>query len=155
LEFQQTGSVVYGFYRAAFANQFIQRPAFLARYPATLTNAQFVNALFDTASLTPFTAERQAEIDAMNNQGRARSQVLRNVINLAAFREREYNPSFVLMQYFGYLWRDPDQSGYDFWLNILNQRPNNFRGMVCAFLTSSEYQTRFGVTTRSNADCSP
>jgi hypothetical protein len=59
------------------------------------------------------------------------------------------------MQYFGYLRRDPDQGGYDFWLNILNQQPQNFRGMVCAFLTSTEYQQRFGVATRSNADCSP
>ena len=90
----------------------------------------------------------------MNNQGRTRVQVLLNVINLPAFRQREYNPSFVLMQYFGYLRRDPDQGGYDFWLNILNQQPNNFRGMVCAFLTSAEYQLRFGAQTpRGNAEC--
>ena len=37
-----------------------------------------------------------------------------------------YNPSFVLMQYFGYLRRNPDDSpdanfaGYDFWLNKMN-----------------------------------
>ena len=193
LEFQQTGSVVYRFYRAsfgtrpapdqtranvtyeqfmndrpqiiggpqleastmAFANQFVQRSAFLARYPASQTNAQFVNALFDSASLTPFAAERQAEIDAMNTAGRTRAQVLRNVINIQAFKDREYNPSFVLMQYFGYLHRDPDQGGYDFWLNILNQQPQNFRGMVCAFITSSEYQTRFGTVTRDNNDCTP
>jgi hypothetical protein len=59
------------------------------------------------------------------------------------------------MQYFGYLRRDPDQGGYDFWLNILNNRePNNYRAMVCAFLTSAEYQQRFGASvTRTNRDC--
>jgi len=34
--------------------------------------------------------------------------------------------------------------------------PGNFQGMVCAFLTSDEYQEGFGSTvTRSNADCDP
>ncbi len=194
LEFQETGYVVYRFYRAAFgsmaapnqtranlvfdeftrdrsqiiagpmleqstrefADRFIQREQFTAAYPLTMTNAQFVNKLFDTSNLTPFANERQAEIDALNNTGRSRAQVLFNVINLAAFRQREYNPSFVLMQYFGYLRRDPDQGGYDFWLNILNQQPQNFRGMVCAFLTSAEYQLRFGTQTpRSNMECVP
>jgi hypothetical protein len=48
-----------------------------------------------------------------------------------------------------------DQSGYNFWLDVLNNRePNNYHGMVCSFITSSEYQLRFGsVVTRSNADC--
>ena len=103
----------------------MQRSRFLNEYPLTLPNAQFVNHLFDQAGLTPFTAERQAEIDAMNNQGRSRAQVLRNVLELPAFRAREYNPAFVLMQYFGYLRRDIDPAGYDFWLNILNQQPQN------------------------------
>ena len=60
------------------------------------------------------------------------------------------------MQYFGYLRRNPDQRGYDFRLNVLNNRePNNFRGMVCAFLTSAEYRQRFGsAITRTNGDCS-
>ena len=63
--------------------------------------------------------------------------------------------AFGLMQYFGYLRRNPEQEGYDFWLNVLNNRgPNNFQGMICAFLTSAEYQNRFGsAVTRTNADC--
>ena len=63
------------------------------------------------------------------------------------------------MQYFGYLRRDPDQGGYDFWLNILKNKLSNdssgYRAMVCAFLTSTEYQLRFGTSiTRTNQDCS-
>ena len=59
------------------------------------------------------------------------------------------------MQYFGYLQRDLDQSGYDFWLNVVNNLDaNNYHGMVCSFITSTEYQLRFGsVVTHSNADC--
>jgi hypothetical protein len=138
-----------------FANAFVQRPAFLQVYPASMTNADFVNQLFDQAELVPYTAERQQQIEAMNNSGKTRAQVLLDVIEIAEFKTREYNRSFVLMQYFGYLRRDPDQGGYDFWLNILNNRePNNYRSMVCGFITSAEYQQRFGTAiTRTNADC--
>jgi hypothetical protein len=65
-----------------------------------------------------------------------------------------FNRGFVLAQYFGYLKRDPDQAGYDFWLGVINGQPQNIRGMVCAFVTSAEYQQRFSaVATRANADC--
>ena len=140
---------------ANFANTFVQRPAFLQVYPTSLTNAEFVNKLFDMAELSPYIIERQQQIDGMNNAGKTRAQVLLDVIEISEFKTREYNRAFVLMQYFGYLRRDPDQNGYDFWLNILNNRePNNYRGMICAFLTSEEYQRRFGsVVTRNNADC--
>jgi hypothetical protein len=104
------------------------------------------------------------------NAGRSRALVLRDVIEIPDFKNipdpndsrynetkqvSQYNSAFVLMQYFGYLHRDVDQSGYDFWLDVVNNRePNNYRGMVCSFLTSSEYQLRFGaIVTRSNADC--
>ncbi len=41
------------------------------------------------------------------------------------------------MQYFGYLRRNPDEGGYRFRLNVLDQKPGNFRGMVCSFLDLS------------------
>ena len=73
----------------------------------------------------------------------------------SVFAPAEYNNAFVLMQYFGYLRRNPDQGGYDFWLNVLNNRvPNNYRAMVCAFITSTEYQVRFGsLVTHANSEC--
>ena len=137
-----------------FANAFVGRPEFLNVFPANQTNTEFVNKLFDSAGLTPYTTERQQQIAAMN-AGKTRAQVLLDLIEIPEFKTREYNRSFVLMEYFGYLRRDPDQSGYDFWLNVLdNREPNNFRGMVCSFITSTEYQVRFGgEVTRSNQDC--
>jgi hypothetical protein len=35
--------------------------------------------------------------------GKTRAQVVRTVVEIQAFKDREVNPSFVLMQYFGYL----------------------------------------------------
>jgi len=183
LEFQDTGSFVYRLYKGslgrqpnfsefaadrsrvvagsnleankqALLNDWVGRNAFLQLYPQLQTPEQFVNKLFDTAGLTPFTAERQRLANDMR-AGKTRAQVVREVIEITDFKTREFNPAFVLMQYFGYLRRDPDQGGYNFWLNILNNRePNNYRGMVCSFITSREYQERFGLLLRrTNTDC--
>jgi uncharacterized delta-60 repeat protein len=140
----------------AFADQFVKRAQFKAAYPDSMTPTEFVNKLYDTAGLSPFTSERAAAIQALTNNQKTRAQVLLDVIEIPAFKTREYNPSFVLMQYFGYLKRDPDQGGYDFWLNVLNNKvANNYRAMVCAFITSAEYQLRFGSTvTHTNQECS-
>src|SRR5207244_1612393 len=157
--------------KQAFADEWVQRPAFVAAYPITMSNTEIVNKLFDSAGLTGsiYDAQRQQEIQALN-AGRSRALVLRDVIEIPDFKNvpdpndpryneikqtSQYNAAFVLMQYFGYLRRDLDRDGYDFWLDIVNNRqPNNYHGMVCAFITSSEYQLRFGsVMTHSNADC--
>ncbi len=130
-----------------FANAFVQRQQFKTNYPDTMTNSEFVNKLYDTAGLTPYTSERQAQIAAMNSSGKTRAQVLLDVIDINEFKNREFNRGFVLMQYFGYLRRDVDTGGYDFWLNILNTRvPNDITGyrmMVAAFIQSKEYRERF------------
>ena len=70
----------------------------------------------------------------------------------ATFRQNEQSPAFVMMEYFGYLRRDPsatpdsDLSGYNFWLNKLNAFGGNYikAEMVKAFITSTEYRQRFG-----------
>jgi len=79
-----------------------------------------------------------------------------DVAENAAFANAVYNPSFVQMEYFGYLRRGTDAGGYAFWLSVLNSGDRgNYRGMVCSFLTAREYQRRFGtVVTRSNDECS-
>jgi hypothetical protein len=82
---------------------------------------------------------------------KTRAQVLRAVAEDQDLRSAEFNRAFVLMQYFGYLRRnpndphDPDYSGYEFWLTKLNQFNGNFANaeMVKAFVTSGEYRQRF------------
>jgi len=145
---------------AAYANDFVQSGIFLQFYPTSLSATDFVNHLFDTAQLFPYTSERQQEIQALSIAGKTRAQVLLDVIELPEFRAQVYNPAFVLMQYYGYLRRDLDPGGFQFWLDILNNKlPNDdsgYRAMVCAFVTSAEYQDRFSsVHPHSNADCGP
>jgi hypothetical protein len=63
-----------------------------------------------------------------------------------AFYNAEFNRAFVLLEYFGYMKRDPDDAGYAFWLGKLNQFGGNFVNaeMVLAFISSPEYRARFG-----------
>jgi hypothetical protein len=71
----------------------------------------------------------------------------------STLRAQEFNRAFVLMQYFGYLRRNPydppeltlDYQGYDFWLTKLNNFNGHFVAaeMVKAFLVSAEYRRRF------------
>jgi len=77
----------------------------------------------------------------------------RQIIDDATFQNNEFNRAFVAMQYFGYLRRGIDPGGYNFWLGILNGHPNDtsFRyQMVCAFITSGEYQLRFSSNVTQN-----
>ena len=68
-----------------------------------------------------------------NNTTQGRADVLRAVVDNAVFQTKEFNRAFVLMQYFGYLRRNPndapdsDFSGYTFWLNRLNTFNGDFR----------------------------
>ena len=142
--------------KLALAEDFVARPGFVALYPFGLTSAQYVDQLNGNTgnSLTP--AERNSLVGGLNSSTEDRGTVLKQVAENQLFRQREYNAAFVTMQYFGYLRRSPDQGGYNFWLGVLNSQPNNFRGMVCSFLTSAEYQLRFSpVVTTSNVDCVP
>jgi choice-of-anchor B domain-containing protein len=143
--------------KQAFANQWVQRAEFLQKYPATLTPEQFVDALLQTvqqATGVNLTSQRTALINEYQTNG-GRARVIRLVADDANVQSAEYNRAFVLMQYFGYLVRDPDEQGYQFWLDVVDNRvPGNYRAMVCAFLTSTEYQQRFGpIVSRANTDC--
>jgi hypothetical protein len=143
--------------KQTFAENFTQQQEFLQKYPANLSGTEFIDAVLLTVKQTAnvdLSAQRTALINdyAANN---SRARIIRAVVDATAFQTAEYNRAFVLMQYFGYLRRDPDTSGYNFWLDVLNNRvPNNYRSMVCAFINSAEYQLRFSsVVSRTDKVC--
>lgn len=135
-----------------FFEDFVARSQFTTQYQS-LTNAQYVDALNanTTGSLAP--AERDALVAGLDHGTQTRATVLRTVVENPEFGRRSYNRAFVLLQYFGYLRRNPsdppeqscDFAGYNFWLGKLDQFDGNFVAaeMVKAFLTSIEYQQRF------------
>jgi hypothetical protein len=144
--------------KQAYALAFVQRTEFANKYAAQTSADAFVDAIIATIQQGSgiSLASARANMIAQYNTGGSdvnlsRARAVRVAIDDPAFGNAEYNASFVLMQYFGYLRREPDQGGYDFWLDILNNRlPGNYRGMVCAFVTSAEYQQRFGSAVTQN-----
>jgi hypothetical protein len=138
--------------------QFVGRDAFRAKYPSSLTPAQFVAALNANTGAS-LTAEEMAAAVAEfggaagSANDAARQRALLRVADNRAFYDREFNSAFVLMQYFGYLQRNPDDPpddsgliGFNFWLKKLDDFGGDFAKaqMVKAFIESIEYRGRFG-----------
>ena len=130
--------------KRAFANSWVARHAFSSIYDG-LTNVQFVDTLITNTGVTFSDTDRNAFVDVLNNQVMTRAQVLRLIVEDQSFYNAEYNSAFVEMEYFGYLRRDPDDGGFNFWLTKLNEFGGDFRraDMVKAFLVSGEYRQRF------------
>jgi hypothetical protein len=144
----------------AFAQEFVARATFVAKHPTSLTPAQFVDALFANGDVVPTAEARSAAINEFGGAGTsadtaARGRVLRLVAENATLTSQEFNKAFVLMQYFGYLRRNPydapeptlNYAGYNFWLNkLVNEFNGNYvkAEMVRAFILSDEYRLRFG-----------
>jgi hypothetical protein len=52
---------------------------------------------------------------------------------------REYDAAYVRAHFFGYLGREPDPAGLDFWLGVLS-RNKDYRSLSRAFMESDEYR---------------
>ncbi|HEX6625388.1 MAG TPA: FG-GAP-like repeat-containing protein, partial [Pyrinomonadaceae bacterium] len=139
--------------KQAYFAELVTRAGFVALNPPTLNAVQYVNGLFARGGVLPTFAERQAAIAAFGAGGTAgRAAALRSVAESQTLKQAETNRAFVLMQYFGYLRRNPDDpqdtnfDGFNFWLTKLNQFGGNYvdAEMVKAFIQSIEYGDRFG-----------
>jgi hypothetical protein len=136
-------------------SSFTSQPSFAPGVAA----ATYVDALFANVGSTPTATERNAAITAYGSGDTAgRAAAMQSVIESGSGYNAMYNSAFVLMEYFGYLRRDPDQSGFNFWLtkvNSVSQPGEDVRDdnqalvrvqraeMVRAFIESTEYRGRF------------
>ena len=143
--------------RMALAVAFVQRPDFQRRYPTSLKASEYVDQLLANIAVD-LKAERQTLLGLDDGLNTGRAAILARVASQPAVVDAHYNEAFVLLQYFGYLRRDPDESGLNSWVNTLKSRPLRdpaaARSMICSFLTSTEYQNRFGmIATHSSSEC--
>jgi hypothetical protein len=129
--------------RAAFLQKWVQRTDFNQRFNG-YTDYWFLATLFENMGVTPTAAERDALLAEMQ-AGLSRADLLARLVEDERFKQREFAPAFVLMQYFGYLRRDPDPEGFNYWLSKLKENNGDHRRaqMVKAFLDSIEYRDRF------------
>jgi len=146
--------------RAAFPTDFVQQQEFRQLYDS-LSHPAYINALLDRYGLQQIRTPDPANPDGgvrvtlsranlverlgmTGAQGLTRAQVLRAIVESDEVGAAEYNGAFVAMQYYGYLRRTPEENGYQAWLRVINQDPQNVRAMVNGFMNSVEYRLRFG-----------
>jgi hypothetical protein len=138
--------------KAAYFDSLVTTDRFATLYPQSMTPEQYIDTLNSNAGGALSQAERNALVNDLKGGAKTSAQVLRSVAEDSDLDRAEFNKAFVLMQYFGYLRRDPDAapdtdfSGFNFWLAKLNEFNGNYINaeMVKAFIGSAEYRQRFG-----------
>jgi hypothetical protein len=128
--------------KVAFVNEFMTRSEYVSRYGSLTDNAAFVDALLQTCGL-PNHPLRGAWISLLSSGSATRAEVLRALSESTEVYQKFYTEAFVVMQYFGYLRRDPDIL-YLEWIRIMNSNGGDYRGMISGFMNSNEYVLRFG-----------
>jgi hypothetical protein len=131
--------------KVAYYNEFTGRTAFVNAYGG-LSDQQYVDTLIQNTGV-PFTlVERNSFVNGLNNHTETRATVLRKICDKPQLTVAEFNSLFVLTEYFGFLRRNPDLAGFNFWVSKMNQFKGDFIGaeMVRSFIESSEYRGRFG-----------
>jgi len=98
--------------KVAFANDFVSRARFTTAYPSSMSAGAFVDALNAHSGNALSTTERDQLVADLTNNAKTRAQVVRAVAEDPDLAASEKNKAFVLMQYLGYLRRDPN-SGQD------------------------------------------
>jgi uncharacterized protein (TIGR03118 family) len=134
-----------------YFKDFITRPEFVATY-AAMSNAQYVDQLIQNRGIGFPASERDAWVAGLNAGTETRATVLQKISERALSLQTEFNNFFVLMEYFGYLRRSPDDppdnnfTGFNSWLTKLNSFGGDYikSEMVKAFISSTEYRSRFG-----------
>jgi uncharacterized repeat protein (TIGR01451 family) len=126
----------------AFVQEFMARPDYQNKYGSITDPTAYVNALLSTVGL-PNHPSRVGWIAGLTNNTLTKAKVFRELTESSEMQTRYYTEAFVIMQYFGYLRRSADAS-YLAWIDIMNQNPANYRGMIDGFLNSDEYRKRFG-----------
>lgn len=137
----------------AFAVAFVQRQQFTSAFPNGMSAAAIVDQMNTNAGNVLSSSERSNLIAMLTvpDNANQRAAVLRAIAENSNLHQQEFNKAFVLMQYFGYLRRNPDDApdtgfgGWQFWLDKLNANNGDFNRaeMVKAFIVSLEYGQRF------------
>jgi hypothetical protein len=128
----------------ALVERFINQTAFKAAYDGK-ANAAFLRELAANAAIAPDLGERDTLntlTKGLNSGVETRSTLLQKMAVNDALLLREFDRAFLVMSYFAYLRRDPDPSGYDFWLSKLDES-GDYGSVARSFRTSYEHSRIF------------
>jgi hypothetical protein len=109
------------------------------------SNAELVDALLKNAGVSWSASKRDELVNSLTTQTDPQQAALLSVISDGAFYASEYNNAYVLVHFFGYLRRNPDDApdfdlkGFNFWRDRLNSW-GDYRTISMAFMESEEYR---------------
>jgi hypothetical protein len=127
-----------------FSDRWVERERFKAIY-GNMSDAEYIDRLLVNAHAPPSDGARNALVQRLARGELTRARALVEIVNDPEFAKREKNRAVVLLHYFGYLRRNPDDppdndmSGMQFWIQSL-QRDDDPDKLFRAFNESGEYQ---------------
>ena len=136
-----------GYYRdgnplQAIADFFAGSPEFVARY-GSLTNSQFVTLVYNNVLGRAPDPDGLAYWTGRLDSGElSRGGVMLGFSNSAEYQALIGNEVYVTMMYMGMLRREPEQAGFDFWVDSMDSGSSGL-AMINGFLGSQEYRQRF------------
>jgi len=117
----------------------------IARSFGHLDNAQYVNRLVENSGISLDPAGREALVSGLSSGRETRASILMKMVDDPRLVEKEQYRSLLVLHYFGYLRRNPDDPpdgdmrGFNFWLQDL-ERHHDVSRLSLAFKVTGEYQ---------------
>jgi hypothetical protein len=124
----------------AFITAWTNRADFKALYD-DLPDPQYLDSLCANAGVSLSMEERGSLLLGLHDGALTRDAVLSRVLDDESFLLRDFDAAFVLMNYFAYLWRDPDEGGYQFWLDKLDES-GDYGSVSQSFISSYEHHLK-------------
>jgi len=127
-----------------FLEDWTKREGFIKSF-SQLNDTQYVNRVIENAGLSLDPASREALVGGLSSGSETRATVLLKIVDDPRLVAREKYRSLLLLHYFGYFRRNPDDPpdgdlrGFNFWLQDL-ERHHDARDLSAAFRAAGEYQ---------------
>ncbi len=129
-----------------FVAGWVERPQFKERYDG-MSDQAFVEAITANAGLGLAAAERTDMVDKLRRRSAIRAEMLLSVAKNKDFIAKHQTRSLVLLHYFGYLRRNPEDppdgnlNGFNFWIKEV-ETTGEVERLPRAFMSSGEYASQ-------------
>ena len=120
--------------RVSFTNEWVTLAEFRVKH-SSLSDQEVVNRPFESTAVT---VDREAPVGVVQAQGRA--QGVRWLVESQPVADKEFQEAVIAMMYFGYLRRDYDEDGFQYWLRRLKANPQDLNAIAGGFVYSREYR---------------
>ena len=127
-----------------FIADWVEREKFQAQYDS-MSNERYVATLAENIGVALSRDDLSDFLDKLNQGALTRAQLLSNIVNRPEFVKKEKVRSLVLLHYFAYFQRNPDDppdsnlKGFNFWVTEVEKSGDPGR-LPQAFMASDEYK---------------